>query len=398
MDWKRLERKSEEGLFLRGGAETIQICGDDMETVKLTDICTPKQWKTIPIDQLLDEGYPVYGANGVIGYFSEYNHENSVIAITCRGATCGSINITCPKAYVTGNAMCLDDIRKDINVEYLYYCLKHFDFSCVISGSAQPQITRQSLDKVFINICEGDEQKEIVKQLKKIEIIIELKSKQLKALDNLIKARFVEMFGDLGINPYNWPMVTIGTVIKSCQSGWSGNGTQRLKRDGEMAVLKVSAVTKGYFIPEECKVLDDQVSIKKYVFPEKGDLLFSRANTREMVGATAVISQNYPELILPDKLWKIRFIDTVNVHYMKYILSSPAVRARFSAVSTGTSGSMYNVSMDKFKMIQIPIPPWEIQNQFADFVAQTDKSKAAIQKSLEETQVLFDSLMQKYFG
>ena len=94
-----------------------------MEQVRLTDICNPKQWKTIPTSDLLDSGFPVYGANGVIGYYSEYNHDSPVVAITCRGATCGTINITVPKAYVTGNAMCLDDVRPDIELKYLYYCL-----------------------------------------------------------------------------------------------------------------------------------------------------------------------------------------------------------------------------------------------------------------------------------
>lgn len=115
--------------------------------VKLTEICTPKQWKTIPANELLDEGYPVYGANGIIGYYDKYNHENPVVTITCRGATCGTVNITEPKSYITGNAMCLDNVRPDILLEYLYYCLLHYDFSNVISGSAQPQITRQGLEK-----------------------------------------------------------------------------------------------------------------------------------------------------------------------------------------------------------------------------------------------------------
>ena len=88
----------------------------------------------------------------------------------------------------------------------------------------------------------------------------------------------------------------------------------------------------------------------------------------------------------------------VNVFYMKYILSSKSMRYKFSEASTGTSGSMYNISMEKFMAISIPIAPIELQNRFADFVNQVAKSKVAIQKSLEETQLLFDSLMQKYFG
>lgn len=217
-------------------------------------------------------------------------------------------------------------------------------------------------------------------------------------MDELVKARFVEMFGDIEINPHAWPVTKIGDVMKSCESGWSGNGVQRERRHGEIAVLKVSSVTKGYFIPEECKVLDNQSDIKKYVYPEKGDLLFSRANTRELVGATALVTKDYPELILPDKIWKIRFKTIANEFYMKYVLSSVSVRAKFSATSTGTSGSMYNVSMEKFQNISVPIPPIELQTQFAVFVEQTDKSRLTIQQSLDKLELLKKALMQEYFG
>ena len=74
-------------------------------TKNLCEICSPKQWKTISTDMLVDEGFPVYGANGVIGYYSEYNHETPTLLVTCRGATCGTLNICQPFSYVNGNAM-----------------------------------------------------------------------------------------------------------------------------------------------------------------------------------------------------------------------------------------------------------------------------------------------------
>ena len=243
-----------------------------------------------------------------------------------------------------------------------------------------------------------EEQRRIADLLGKVGDLIAKRREQLDKLDLLVKSRFVEMFGDPETNPMNWPIVGIGTITKTIDSGWSGNGKQREKKSGEIAVLKVSAVTKGYFIPEECKVLDDQENIKKYVFPQKGDLLFSRANTKEMVGATAIIKEDYPDLILPDKLWKIRFSDVTNVVYMKYILSSKTIRNKFSAASTGTSGSMYNVSMKKFKAIQIPMPEIGMQNQFASFAESTEKLKSTIQQSLDKLETLKKAIMQQYFG
>ncbi len=265
-------------------------------------------------------------------------------------------------------------------------------------GATMKHIVKKDFDNTLIPFPSIKDQIEIANIISKASEIISLRQEQLEKLEELIRARFVELFGDVKINQHNYKKIKNKQVLKSCEAGWSGNGTQRVKKDDEIAVLKVSAVTKGYFIPEECKVLDDQENIKKYVTPEKGDLLFSRANTREMVGATAIVREDYPTLILPDKLWKIRFNDSANVFYMKYVLSSKSIRNEFSASSTGTSGSMFNVSMDKFKEIEIPIAPIELQNQFADFVQAIDKSKDSVQKALDEAQLLFDSLMQQYFG
>ena len=261
---------------------------------------------------------------------------------------------------------------KDGNTDYkyLYYALKNVKIPNTGYNRHFKWLKESKIEYPDIK-----EQRKIVRILDKVSDIIQNRKRELSQLDDLVRARFVELFGDVKINQHNYKKIKIKQVLKSCEAGWSGNGTQRVKKDDEIAVLKVSAVTKGYFIPEECKVLDDQENIKKYVTPEKGDLLFSRANTREMVGATAIVREDYPTLILPDKLWKIRFNDSANVFYMKYVLSSKSIRNEFSASSTGTSGSMFNVSMDKFKEIEIPIAPIELQNQFADFVQAIDKSK-----------------------
>lgn len=293
-------------------------------------------------------------------------------------------------------------VSDKLEQQYLYYYLKSGfalqRINAIATGSVRDNLKLDMLCEFPIRIPDIEEQRLIVEKLDTINKIIRLQEQELKTLDDLVNARFVEMFGDVNDNPYRYKLFPIKDVIKKCEAGWSGNGTQRIKKDDEIAVLKVSAVTKGYFIPDEYKVLKDQYNIKKMITPQKGDLIFSRANTREMVGATAIIYENYPTLILPDKLWRITFNEYVNVFYMKYILSSKSMRYKFSEASTGTSGSMYNISMEKFMAISIPIAPIELQNRFADFVNQVAKSKVAIQKSLEETQLLFDSLMQKYFG
>ena len=212
------------------------------------------------------------------------------------------------------------------------------------------------------------------------------------------KSQFVEMFGDPEQNPLEWPIKKLAAVVSSITAGWSANGEARPRKAGEKAVLKVSAVTQGFFKPDEYKVIPADLEIKKYVYPKKGDLLFSRANTRELVGATAVIEEDYPELLLPDKLWKVLFTNEMDVYYAKHILSTHAIRKVFSSQSTGTSGSMYNVSAEKFRETLIPVPPIMLQREFAAFVAQVDKSKVEIQKAINQLEILKKSLMQQYFG
>lgn len=123
----------------------------DWPTELLTKICEPRQWPTISQKDLTKDGYIVYGANGPIGFYSSYNHEDPTVLITCRGATCGTINVSPPKCYVTGNAMSLDnpDSSKTTN-EFLEVYLRARGLNDTITGAAQPQITRANLSVVNV--------------------------------------------------------------------------------------------------------------------------------------------------------------------------------------------------------------------------------------------------------
>lgn len=299
---------------------------------------------------------------------------------------------------IDNNAMGIKANNDVLDTLYFYYFMCNVDLQHYCESTTVPSVRKTRIAEIDIPLPPLDEQRKIAAVLDKISNLIAKRRQQLDKLDEMVQSRFVEMFGDPEINPMEWPTIAIGETVVKIESGWSGNGTQRERKPNEIAVLKVSSVTKGYFIPEECKVLDDQKNIKKYISPQRGDLLFSRANTKEMVGATAIIRKDYPNLILPDKLWKIRFFGTANVVYMKYILSSKTIRNKFSSASTGTSGSMYNVSMEKFKSIKIPLPGVREQNYFAIFVEKTEKIRISISRSLDKLETLKKALMQDYFG
>ena len=361
--------------------------------IKLIDICSPKQWKTIPTDELLDDGYPVYGANGLIGYSNVYNHKDSVIAITCRGASCGSVNITPPFSYVTGNAMCLDEVKHNIDINYLYYFLKNYNFKNIISGSAQPQITRQGLNKVYVRYYSPTKQKQIVSRLKCISTIIELKKIELNKFDDLIKARFVEMFGTLDDPADEFEKATLKKLCNKITDGKHGGctseeGTQRYF----VGAREIYDDEVHYDTAPEINVEEFEKDYKRCNI-EIGDFLI--VNTGATIGKSAIASDERTEHTLLQKsvaLLKIKK-DKLNPVFLKWCYR---VNTRMYMVQSASAQP--NLLLSKINGTVIYVPSIERQNQFADFVQQVDKSREEVKKSLEKTQQLYDSLMQEYFG
>ena len=148
-----------------------------------------KQWRTISKKDLLNHGYPVYGANGIIGFYDKFNHDKPTLMIGCRG-TCGEIHISKGKCYINGNAMCLDNLSTDFDINYVRFFLEHYDFSKIITGTAQPQITQEGLEKVFIDKIPLNNQIKISSMLSIIENSIQLEKQRIFELDNYIKSRF----------------------------------------------------------------------------------------------------------------------------------------------------------------------------------------------------------------
>lgn len=161
----------------------------------LGEISNPQQWKTISSSDMTESGYPVFGANGYIGFYSEYNHENETIAVTCRGATCGEVTLVKPKTYITGNSMSIDDIdEQKYSVKFIYYALCIRGFSDVITGSAQPQIVGSSIKKVKFLVPCIKEQSEIANFLTWIDQRIENLAHQLEQAKNWKKGLLQQMF------------------------------------------------------------------------------------------------------------------------------------------------------------------------------------------------------------
>ncbi|MFJ5384110.1 restriction endonuclease subunit S [Pectobacterium sp. CHL-2024] len=369
--------------------------------VKLHDICRPKQWKTIAASSLLESGYPVYGANGKIGFYSKFTHEFPTLMITCRGATCGNVHISEPMAYINGNAMALDDLdRNKVDIKYLYYFFLKRGFDDVISGSAQPQITGQGLTKVEIPLPPLLEQKRIAAILDKANDISQKREQAIKLADDFLRAKFLEMFGDPVENPKGWKKDKIKKGMLDITSGWSAIGDNRSCKPDEFGVLKISSVTSGVFKPEENKIVDSKTipTSKKLIIPKKGDLLFSRANTRELVAAICIVPQDYDNLFLSDKLWSIKLNrELLLPEYFLHLIQNEKMRELLTKQATGTSGSMLNISKSKFEETEIIFPGLYAQQKFCDLFRKLMGWKERLTESRELTNESFNSLSKQVF-
>ena len=367
-----------------------------MEEKYLLEICNPKQWKTIPKSQLLENGkFPVYGANGIIGRYNEYNHEKPTVLITCRGATCGNIHITVPNAYINGNAMALDNLNEIIcKKEYLYYFLQYYDMSKIISGTAQPQITITGLKKVKVKLYSINKQEKIVNELNKINKLIKLKKRQLEELQKFIKSQFVEMFGDIHLNDKKWKedilknniSIIGGYAFKS--SGFQKNG---------IPILRIGNINTGKFRDKDLKFWKEDKLLEKYVIYPK-DVLISLTGTvgKEDYGNVCIIGNEYPKYYLNQRNAKLHIGSMLSKEYFSYALKEAGIKKRLLRVNRGVRQA--NISNKDIEELKLPVPPITLQNKFSEIVKQIDKQKFEIEKSLKEAQELYESLMEKYFG
>ena len=220
----------------------------------------------------------------------------------------------------------------------------------------------------------------------------------LDLLDELMRSAFLEMFGDPVTNPLGWPLMPLRRVLSAIEPGWSAKGSDRHAAPGEWGVLKVSAVSTGFFLPQENKAVERPKFVKPPVVPRRGDLLFSRANTRDLVAATCLVEEDVDGVFLPDKLWRVSCAEELAVvEWLRFLLADDAFRSTLTRRATGTSGSMLNVSQDKLLTLPAPVPPIEIQRRFAGLVWATLDERRRITTSVDAIDALFESLLHRAF-
>ena len=338
--------------------------------------------------------YPIYGSGGAMGYADDYICEADTVIIGRKGNINNPIYVSEP-FWNVDTAFGLLANKKILLPRYLFYFCKKYDFEKLNKTVTIPSLTKSDLLKIKIKLPNVKEQQCIIDRLNQIESIIELRKHELKMLDDLKKARFVEMFGDCRTNPKNWKICNLEDIadvgsskrvfVEELQE--SGIPFYRGTEIGALAERKT--ITPELFITEE----HYQELCKATGSPKIGDLLMPSICPD---GRIWLVNNENPFYFKDGRvLWVHPVSEGYNSVFLQYTLKD-RIMTDYSSIASGTTFAELKIfALKKCGVFDVPI---DLQNQFAEFIRQIDKSKATVQKALDEAQLLFDSLMQQYFG
>lgn len=365
------------------------------EYKKLGEVCTMYQPKTISTQELVDAGaYLVYGANGVIGKYDKYNHEQSEILMTCRGATCGTINISEPFSWINGNAMVIHPTNNDYVRDFLVYQLKAVDKSSVITGAAQPQITRQMLQTLPVVLAPIEDQQRIVAELDCLNEMIAVKQEQLMEFDKLAQSIFYDMFGDPMENSHGWKSEILANIVsEDCSISYGIVQPGEDVEDGVPVVRPVD-LTSTIVYRNGLKVVDKAISDSYRRTILKGnEILFC---VRGTTGIMSFASEELKGCNVTRGITPLSFSEKVDKTYIYYLLMTPYLQ---SIIAEKTNGiALKQINMRDVRLLPILLPPLSLQQQFADKISAIEAQKELVKQSIAETQALFDYTMDYYFN
>lgn len=280
---------------------------------------------------------------------------------------------------------------KVIDNRYLYWFLKgHTEYlNSLGRGATFKEISKKIVSEIEINVPAIEKQRDAVEILEKVSGIISVRKRELQSLDNLMKARFVELFGDTVLNPFQWNKDLLGMV---CDVRDGTHDSPQYYETGFPLVTSKN-VTGGRIDLTDCSLIckADYEKINERSKVDMGDIIMPMIGT---VGKPVIVDIEPLFAIKNVALIKFRADSRVLNSYVQALLQSDYFDdAVFSKVRGGTQKF---ISLGDIRKLEVLVPPMERQQQFATFVAQVDKSKAEVQKSLDEAQILFDNLMQQY--
>ena len=319
------------------------------------------------------------------------------ILISVR-APIGALNIADTQCCIGRGLAALTVDESVCDRKYLWYTIsgKVDELNAKGTGSTFKAISKGILAETEIPIVPLEEQKRIGMVLDRVFHLIALRKKQLQKLDDLVKARFVEIFGDPEFNTKGWPvqpldkLCDVGSSKRIYQNEQSQQGIPFWRVSDLVSKMDTGIADSGLFIAEEI-----YLDLKKGgLVPVAGDILVTSRGT---LGRCYIIKEE-DRFYFQDGMisWLSRFDKSITPLYLQYLFSMPGLRKQIDRTQAGSTVAYLSIAM--LKKLRVMVPSKGIQDHFSSFVFQTDKSKKTIQQSIEKLEILKQSLMQQYFG
>ena len=365
--------------------------------IQLKDLCQKASSNIAQKDLEGHEGqYPIYGASGLIGYVDFYKQENPYVAVVKDGAGIGRVMCLPEKSSVIGTMQYILP-NEGVNVHYLAFAMEHMNLAKYFSGATIPHIYFKDYGKEKLLERTEKEQKSIAEILNKMDSLISLRKQQIAKLDELVKARFVEMFGDVLLNSMQWPEKTLERMADIVSGITKGRKTTETDLQ-EVPYMAVSNVKDGYIDWTTVKtILATRREIEQYrLMPD--DILMTEGGDPDKVGRGAIIKMPLKNSIHQNHIFRVRLNEQeILPDFLAEYLQHQKAKRYFLGCAKQTTG-IASINMRQIKALPTLVPPLSLQNQFAAFVERVDKQKQTVQQSLEKLELMKKALMQEYFG
>ena len=344
--------------------------------------------------------YPIYGSGGIMGYADDYICDAQTVVIGRKGSINNPLFVEEP----FWNVDTAFGLRANTNLllpRYLYYFCKNFDFEKLNRTVTIPSLTKSDLLKIEIDLPDLVEQQNIINILDKVSRLIDQRQKQLSKLDELVKSRFVELFGD-PFDATRWTVKELKDVSESMIDGSNVN-TDFYESQGDVLFLRIQNVWCNEFRLDDSVYITQEINNKHYYETslKTGDLLITKIGryyTKDSsLGRVSVYRGEDDCANYSNNIMRVRLNDCVNSEFVNILLNLDDYQRYIKRTSKGGTDKRA-LSKSLIGSYPIIIPPKTLQDEFVSLVKQIDKSKFEVKESLEKLETLKKALMQEYFG
>jgi len=367
---------------------------------KLGDVCEILDSKRIPItaSERKSGQYPYYGANGVQDYVSDFIFDDELVLLAEDGGNFGSKDRPIAyrvsgKCWVNNHAHVLKPLP-DIDVDYLCYALMFYDTTGLINGATRQKLTQSAMRQMQIPIRSLDEQKAIVQKISTATGLITLRKTQLQKLDQLASSRFSEMFGRMPRNEKHWTVVTIRDVVTEVRYGSSRPAVE----NGQYPYLRMNNITySGELDLSEIKRIDVPDNELSKCTVRRGDVLFNRTNSKELVGKTCVYNRD-EMMVLAGFVIRVRLDhEKMLPEFLSAFLNTDFSKQMLLNMCKTAIGQA-NINAQELQNISVFLPPLQLQKDFVAIKQQLDKSKFELERAISELDATYKRIISENLG